>query len=193
MEQNNSSANKLAERSIADARSMAEKTMMEANMQAMGISADSAEKCGDLRRVLRQKRDAAVESVLDGSKTRASIDGKKKALQKKRSLIDMVFERTYQALCALSTAERGMICEKLLRSESEGGETVVPAAADRTEIARILSSMENADLSLSEEDAPLDGGFLLIGKGYEKDCSFRAILSMLRDTEETAVANLIFE
>ena len=193
MEQNKTGTNKLAERIVADARVMAEKTMMEANMQAMGISADQAEKCGDLRRAFRQKRDATVESVLDGSKTRASIDGRKAALQKKRVLIDTVYERTYQALCALDAAERGEICRKLLGSEAEGGETVVPAAADRAEIARILSSMESTDLTLSEDDAPFDGGFLLIGKGYEKDCSFRAILSMLRETEETAVADLIFE
>lgn len=193
MEQNKSGTNKLAERIIADARAMAEKTMMEANTNAMSISADNVEKCGDLRREFRQKREAAVESVLDGSKTRAMIDGKKAALQKKRALIDEVYAQTYTALCALDADRRGEICRRLLCNEAEGGETVVPAAADREQIATVLSAMQDIDLTLSEQDAPIDGGFLLIGKGYEKDCSFRAILSLLRDTEETAVAKLLFQ
>ena len=31
-----------------------------------------------------------------------------------------------------------------------------------------------------------------VGRSYEKDCSFRAILGMLRDSEETNVAGLLF-
>lgn len=53
--------------------------------------------------------------------------------------------------------------------------------------------MNSVDLTLSDQDAPFDGGFLLVGRGYEKDCSFRAVLSALRDAEETAVANLLFD
>ena len=44
----------------------------------------------------------------------------------------------------------------------------------------------------SDTDAAIDGGFLLVGRSYEKDCSFRAILGMLRDSEETNVAGLLF-
>ena len=81
----------------------------------------------------------------------------------------------------------------MLAAEAEGGETVLPAKADRQQIAAILSTMNSVDLTLSDQDAPFDGGFLLVGRGYEKDCSFRAVLSALRDAEETAVANLLFD
>ena len=193
MEMNKTGTNKLAERIVADARAAAEQTLSEANAGARAICAENAQKCDALRADFAQKREAAVQSVLDGSKTRAAIDGKKAALRKKRAVIDAVFEQGYSALCALPADARGAICKRLLVSEVEGGETVVPAKADRAQIAAILSEMKTADLKLSDEDAPLDGGFLLVGRGYEKDCSFTAVLSMLRDAEETAVANLLFD
>ena len=146
-----------------------------------------------MRQDFEQKRETAVQSVLDGSRTRASIDGKKAALGKKRALIDVVFARSYDALCALDENKRGEICKRLLAAEAEGGEIVLPAKADRQQIAAILATMNSVDLTLSEQDAPFDGGFLLVGRGYEKDCSFRAVLSALRDAEETAVANLLFD
>ncbi|MDD6887550.1 MAG: V-type ATP synthase subunit E [Candidatus Aphodomorpha sp.] len=193
MEMNKTGTNKLAERILADARSAAEQTLSEANAAAKTISADNVQKLNAMRKDFEQKREAAVQSVLDGSRTRASIDGKKAALEKKRALIDSVFAKSYEALCALNEDQRGEICARLLAAEAEGGETVLPAKADRQQIAAILSTMNSVDLTLSDQDAPFDGGFLLVGRGYEKDCSFRAVLSALRDAEETAVANLLFD
>jgi len=117
---------------------------------------------------------------------------KKAALQKKRAVIDTVFDEAYQALCGLDADARGAICKRLLTAEAEGGETIVPAAADRKQIETILPTLGKSGLKLSEQNAAFDGGFLLIGCGFEKDCSFRAVLSQLREEEETAVANLLF-
>jgi len=193
MEQNKTGTNKLADRILADARAIADRAMMEANMKAMEISANGVERCGDLRRESRRKRELAVQNVLDGCKTRASIDGRKAALQKKRVVIDEVFAQTYDALCAMEPADRAEICKKILLSEAENGETVVPSAADRAAIVRILADSNREDLSVADYDAPIDGGFLLVGKSYEKDCSFRSVLEQIRVSEETAVANLLFD
>ena len=81
---------------------------------------------------------------------------------------------------------------KLLQKEAEGGETVVPAAADRELIEKAVASLKSVNLTVSPEDAGIDKGFLLKGNGYEKDCSFRSILTLLRDLEETEVAKLLF-
>ena len=192
MEMNKTGTNKLAERIIADANALAEQTLTEANAGAMEIAAENVQRQNAVRADFQQKREAAVQSVLDGCKTRAAIDGKKAALQKKRAVIDAVFEEAYRALCALNADARGAICKRLLASEAEGGETIVPAAADRRQITAILPTIGTTELKLSDQDAAFDGGVLLIGRGYEKDCSFRAVLSQLRDEEETAVANLLF-
>jgi hypothetical protein len=53
--------------------------------------------------------------------------------------------------------------------------------------------MPQKRLSLSDKDAAIDGGFVLLGEGYEKDCSFRSLLSVVRGEEETAVYQLLFD
>ena len=192
MEENKTGTNKLAERIIADAKDIADGILAKANADAMAYSADCMQKLNAKREELEQKRRSLVQGVIDGCRTRASIDGKKAALQKKRDVIDLVFENGYKAMCALSTEKRAEICTKLLQKEAEGGETVVPAAADRELIEKAVASLKSVKLTVSPEDAGIDNGFLLKGNGYEKDCSFRSILTLLRDLEETEVAKLLF-
>ena len=52
--------------------------------------------------------------------------------------------------------------------------------------------MPEKKLSLSGKSAGIDGGFILLGDGYEKDCSFQSLLATVRDEEETAVYQLLF-
>lgn len=192
METNVNGANKLAERIVSDARADAEQTLSEARMSVDTLKREAEARMQALSADHEAKRQAAVASVIDGSKTRASLDARKAALAKKRAVIDDAFSQAYANMCALDASARGAICRRMLSSEAEGGETVVPAATDRIAIAAILAELPIANLTLSDVDAPIDGGFLLVGRGYEKDCSFKAILSQLRDNEETNVAGILF-
>ena len=192
MEANKTGTNKLAERIISEAKNIADEVIAKANADVMAFSSENMQKLNEKRKELEQKREALVQGVLDGCKTRASIDGKKAALQKKREIIDRVFEEGYRALCALPADKRAQVCEKILKSEAEGGEEVIPAASDREIVEKIVSGLSGVKLTVSKENAEIDNGFLLKGNGYEKDCSFRSILSMMRDQDETEVANLLF-
>lgn len=184
--------NKLVERILNDARADAEKTASETQEKLNVIQKELDAKLAGLKADFESKRSAAVKSVLDGCKTRASLDGRKEALTKKRAVIDRVFAETYQNMLGLDDATRKEICANLLKREAEDGDTVVPAGRDRENIAAVLKDWKGVKLSLSGDDAALEGGFLLVNEGYEKDCSFRSVLSELRDSEETDVAKRLF-
>ena len=62
---------------------------------------------------------------------------------------------------------------------------------DRELIAKLLPQVPVA-LTLSAEDAPCEGGFLLMGGSYEKDCSLNALMAELRLSEETNAARILF-
>lgn len=192
METNNNGANKLAERILGDARSDAEQVLAEARTAADTLRNEADARMKAISADFAAKRETAAAAVIDGSRTRASLDARKAALLKKRAVIDEAFDKAYADMCALDGAARSAICRRLLETEAEGGETVVPAAADRDAIRAMLAELSARELHLSDADAPIDGGFLLVGRSFEKDCSFRAILSMLRDSEETNVAGLLF-
>ena len=188
-----SGTNKLAERIVADAQAEAKATLDESDAVVRAILAESEKAVAQQRAELGAKREAEKESILGGYRTRAALDGRKSALAKKRAVIDRAFVGAYQAMLALSSEQRKQICARLLRAETEGGETVVPAAKDRTVIESILASMPERKLTLAKENASFDGGFLLLANGYEKDCSFASLLQMIRDEEETNVSKLLFD
>ena len=68
---------------------------------------------------------------------------------------------------------------------------MLPAKQDRALIEKLLKEVP-AELTLSEEDAPCEGGFLLRGGSYEKDCSLNALMAELRLNEETNAARILF-
>lgn len=184
--------NKLAARIISDAQQDALCIEKETDDAVSTIQGENDLLVQTLQTDYAQKREAAVKGVLDGCKTRASLDGRKEALSKKRLVIDATFVNVYQKLLALPPKQRGAICLSILKKEAEGGELLKPAAADRDAIAALLPDFSR-QVTLSNENAPIDGGFLLIAKSYEKDCSFRSILEELRQTEETNVARMLFD
>ena len=182
MEENKTGTNKLAERIIADAKGIADDILAKANADAMAYSADCMQKLNAKREELEQKRRSLVQGVIDGCRTRASIDGRKAALQKKRDVIDLVFENGYKAMCALSPEKRAEICAKLLEKEAEGGETVIPAPADRELIEKAVAGLKSVNLTVSPEDAEIENGSVYGGDPFSSDYIFDiCVVSMDED------------
>ncbi len=89
----------------------------------------------------------------------------------------------------------------MLLREAEGTEEIWPAKAERALLTEQLPLINErlkekgiSALTLAQEDAPgMEHGFLLVGSGYEKDCSFRALLRDARAAEDTKIAGLLFD
>ena len=188
-----SGTNKLAERIVTEAEAEAKATLEESGAAVREILAQGEKAVAATRAELLVKRETEEAGILGGYQTRAALDGRKAALAKKRAVIDRAFSSAYQAVLSLDAAKRGKICERMLRAETEGGETIMPAANDRKAIEQALASMPEKKLKLSNENASLDGGFLILATGYEKDCSFASLLDQVRSEEETNVYKLLFD
>lgn len=188
-----SGTNKLAERIVTDAQEEARVIREQTQGVISGILTER-DKAETLRHAeLKNQREAAITSLIGGYRTRASLDAKKDALAKKRTVIDAAFTRAYDAVLSLTGNERKEICAHMIQAHAEGGETVLPAKSDRAAMAAIVTAMPEKKLTLSKDDAAIDGGFILLGDGYEKDCSFRSLLDTVRNAEETAVYQLLFD
>lgn len=188
-----SGTNKLAERIVGEAEADAKKVLSDAEAGVRSIRAESDKAVAAQRAQLAAKREAAQKSLLDGFVTRTALDGRKSALAKKRAVIDKAFTQAYAAVLALDEGARSEICEKLLRAEAEGGETVMPAKADRKGIQKAIAGMKGVSLTISEKDADIEGGFILVSKSYEKDCSFASLMDEIRGGEETNIAKMLFD
>ena len=188
-----SGTNKLAERIVTDAQDEARAVLAEAQTAAQGILRESEKAVSVRKAELNSQKNNAVTNLVSGYQTRAMLDAKKDALRKKRVVIDSAFTLAYEAMLSLDTEKRKSICKSMLLSQAEGGETVLPAAQDRAVVAALIAAMPDKKLTLASGTAAIDGGFILLGDGYEKDCSFRSLLSTIRDAEETAVYQLLFD
>ena len=188
-----SGTNKLAERIVNDAKDDARAVLSEAETAAQGILREGDRAVSARKAELTSQKESAVKSLVGGYRTRAALDAKKDALRKKRAVIDSAFTRAYGAMLSLGEQQRKSVCANMLASQAEGGETVMPAAQDRAALAALILAMPEKKLTLASDSAAIDGGFILLGDGYEKDCSFRSLLSTVRDAEETAVYQLIFD
>ena len=102
-------------------------------------------------------------------------------------------------MCALAGSERDQLLTAMAMREAVGGEKISPAKADAENIKRLLPAINEAlkakgtaDISLGDTVENIGGGFLLIGSGFEKNCSFEAMLRDVREVEESKVAQILF-
>ncbi len=174
----------------------------DAEMAAAKVHADAEASCGEIakardarivaqRAAAERSRETQTDVILDGARTRAALDGRKEALADKRALLDAVFQTARENMRDLPQATRIKLYGAILKNEAAAGDTVAPASADRAALAAAVESLPFA-VTISEKDAAIDGGFVLYGSGYEKDCSTDAILAELRTAEESNVAKLLF-
>ena len=185
--------NKLADRILQDARADAEKTMLSAEDDIRKINEELERKTSVFLAENESSRKAAVKSVIDGCLTRASLDGRKALLAQKRKVIDRTFDLAYKGLKELPESSKEFVYSSVIRKEAVAGDTIIPAAGERSILKNVITELSEMNLKLSDDSSFIDGGFLIQGNGYEKDCSLSSILSDLRVSEETNVAKMLFD
>ena len=191
MENPGNRADKLIERILGEAEADASAARDKAAEGCRAVMADCEKRIAERAQTAAASRDAAVKGVLDGARTRAELEGRKETLSVRRRILDEAFATAAQKLNALAGPQREAVLLRLLKAEAAEGDQVLPAKQDRALIEKLLKEVP-VKLTLSDQDAPCEGGFLLLGKSYEKDCSLNALMAELRLKEETNAARILF-
>ena len=182
MENPGNRADKLIGRILGEAEADAKAARDKAAESCRAVMADCDKKIAERAEIAAASRDTAVKGVLDGRKETLSV---------RRRILDEAFAAAAQELNALAGSRREAILLRLLTTEAAEGDVVLPAKQDRPVIEKLLSQVP-VKLTLADEDAPFEGGFLLRGGSYEKDCSLNALMAELRLKEETNAARILF-
>lgn len=146
------------------------------------------------------RADREGKDIVERSRTNAELDARKYALKARREVLDEAFSTAKQSLIALSGDRRAALLERMLLSEAEGGETVAAAAADEKLVFGELLASANKKLEAEGKSAlvpggvaaGIAGGFILCAAGYEKNCSFEALIRDVRTVCEGEVASVLF-
>lgn len=192
-------ADRLLARILDDARGEAAKIEAQAAAQAEEIRARAEREAAALAAETEARAQAAHDEAIEHAETAAQLEARKQALASRRMVLDEAFAAALKELCAMQGEAREALLISMAAQEADGGETLRPARADEAGMAAVLQKANaklvesgRAALTLGAVDESIAGGFTLAGRGYEKDCSFEAMLREARDRLEGGVAKRLF-
>ncbi len=192
-------ADRLLARILDDARGEAAKIEAQASAQAAEIRARAEREAAALAAETEARAQAAHDEAIEHAETAAQLEARKQALASRRMVLDEAFAAALKELCAMQGEAREALLISMAAQEADGGETLRPARADEAGMAAVLQKANaklaesgRAALTLGAVDESIAGGFTLAGRGYEKDCSFEAMLREARDRLEGGVAKRLF-
>jgi len=198
--ESNNGAQKLIDRILDDARAEAEVIAKQSQAEAQAIRERAKRDEAEIFNEAAARIERMRKEVLERHRTNAELDSRKYMLAKKRDIIEKAYTSALEQLHKISGKKREEFLQKLTINEADGGERIIPSKNDAEEFAHILPQINKAleaagktKLELGSEATSLSGGFLLIGEGYEKDCSFDALLRDVRNKTESEVALILFE
>ncbi len=214
------SSEKITGRIIAVAQSEADEILLAAQKEADAINKEYKKKAAEI--AANAESEVSADTEIIRSRTVASAQKIKRnlLLEAKNAKIDEAFEKARQKLLGLpdgdyekmlsimlvSTVKKQIESEKLSLEQDTDGEitvcesySVILSGADKKRVsadmikdASVLALASGKTLSLSDENADIDGGFILRCGDIEINCSIGLILSQMRDTLEGDVYRILF-
>ena len=133
----------------------------------------------------------------------AELEARKMRLAARQEMVERAFEMAHEKLCGMEKDKMSAFLVSLAVRYS-GGESseLVFSKADREKIGgrvvedanRLLSERKSGGiLALSGETREIDGGFILKDGSVEMNCTFGAIVRMMRETLALEIAEILFQ
>ncbi len=187
---------KLIEKIISDARAEAEGLMTEAQKNADAVLKKGRAEAERIRARAHAEGAEATKAALERAQINAQLESRKYVLKRKRELIDEAFDEAKKRFYELDEKSIIGFYVSLLKKECSGGEIICPSS-DHAGLVSAAAGCVNdegelkGELTLAE---PIEacGGFIIKSRGYEKDCTLDAVIGLLKDREQTAVAQILF-
>jgi V/A-type H+-transporting ATPase subunit E len=131
---------------------------------------------------------------------------KQRTLFEKKKLIEEVFTRSLEKLQTMNDAQLEKLLKGLLANDAlDGNEFISVSKDDKNKYLKLFSSKKDNDLDLlnkslgpkynlklAEVSADINGGFIVIGKDYDINHSYQAILDEIKETNEAEIAKALF-
>ena len=140
------------------------------------------------------------QSELDVTATRNRIQSagdlkeKRMILEAKQKEIDDVFTATMEYLSNLDDAGYFAIIDKMIPRYADGIEGTIRFNA--RDLARVPESTKKVIkdnlLTISDQPAQIDGGFILFYKDIEENCSFDSLISASREDLQDKIGQILF-
>jgi V/A-type H+-transporting ATPase subunit E len=176
---------------ISDAKKQADDILSAAKQEAELKCAQIAQKTSD-----------EIKSIISRAESAAALQEKKAILEAKQQIINETISKARASLSVLPDTEYTEIILKLIKKYAHNSQgRILFSASDRKRfpadfIGRIntaLSGKTGAALTLSDNAADINGGFLLVYGDIEENCSFDALFEASKEDLQDKVNSFLFD
>ncbi|MDD6212419.1 MAG: V-type ATP synthase subunit E [Clostridiales bacterium] len=185
------SIEKITARILQDARSDADALKKGAEEEAAAAMETARMKAGNLEMEMaaRAKKDAAV--LLERKNSVAELEARKMRLAAKQELIEESFAKAMEELNALPDSEYKAFLLAHMAPYHEG--EVILNARDKKRLGRELAeALKDSGLTVSEDTADIQGGFILRQGNVSMNGSLEAILDGQKKQITAEIAKVLF-
>ena len=181
----------------------------DAKAERDAITADARQKAEAIRHDYRSTADAMLQDAqtrrqsqnaerLEHLKGSSQMACRQRVLAAKQEVIDVAFSRAAEALTQLPSQQYIPLLAGLAVQNGAGDEEIILSAADRQAVGQAVVDAANAQkpsaaFRLSDETRETGGGLILRRGKVELNCGFAEKLRLLRQSQSSAVAKLLFD
>ncbi|MFZ5974609.1 MAG: V-type ATP synthase subunit E [Bacillota bacterium] len=196
-----SGADKIIEKIMDDARKISEETVEKARSNAEELIAMTVTNAEKEASAQLQKSEKEAAEIKRRMMSVAELDGRKSLLSCKQQVIEEAFDAAKETLAKLEAEPYRALLEELILENAQGGDEILCAEKDASVITddfiaavnQKLAQAGKGGVSLSAQRVNIAGGFVLRSQTMERNCSFEALLRMVREEAEPDVAAILFQ
>jgi len=178
---------------IASAEQEAKETVEQAEAEAQ---AELERRSAGLREEQQRNIQAAkaeADRGLERDLTTRRASHAMKILEAKNEILDAVFDEARERILNSQGFDYAAWLAKQVRLAAEKGEGVLHCSErDRTAVEAVLRESRTDKVTLAPENAPIQGGVLLVGESFDLDLTLEAALADLRDELTVSLAERLF-
>lgn len=191
---------KMLRQILEDAMTEGERITAKGKKQAQALLETSQAETGQICTDILMQGKKEQQKVIQRRKAALEHMRKSAILKKKQEIISDTLEKAYRNLCELPEDLYFPTLSKMIERFAEPGEGELLLSRKDKErmperfVGQLQEKLEKrqATLVLSEEDAVLDGGFVLRYGGVEENCSFQALFDAEKEKLQDIVQEILF-
>lgn len=180
-----------------DTKLVCDDILQKAQLKADKILADAQVQADRITENGKAKTAARVADIEKRGESSASLEERKVALYTKQSIINDMLNKGIEAVKALPDDEYFDLILKMIEKNFQEKDGVISFGQkdlDRLSQGFVdsICDVSNGKLTLSENAAAIDAGFILSYGGIEENCSFDAIFMSEADNLSDRAGKLLF-
>lgn len=185
----------------AEGKSNADRILAEANKEAEEILASAKKEAETKSAEIAEKPAQEIKAIINRANSQAALIKRQKILNAKQQVINEIIDKARLKLTGLPDNEYFDIILKIAQKYAHKGEGIITFS--RTDLDRLpkhfektlnkaIKDIENASLTISQDSAPIEGGFILKYGDIEENCSFEALFSYAKEDLQDKVNEFLF-